>query len=118
MSLKVMKQLGLKTTHPYVNFCGIDLKKVKVYRHIEDVEVYLLYFLHISLIMNIVVIDVPDAWDMHFSRIWVATLGGFLSMDLTHAHISMGDDTFEILYSRQVVKKHVMDLFSPDYHSE
>jgi hypothetical protein len=61
MSLKVMNQLGLKTTRPYGNVCGIDSKKVKVYSLIEDVEVYLLDFPHISLIMNIVVIDVPYA---------------------------------------------------------
>jgi hypothetical protein len=99
MPLKVMKQLGLKTTRPYKNVCGIDSKKVKVYGLIEDVEVYLHDFPHISLIMNIVVIDVPDAWGMLLSRSWSTTLGGFLSMDLTHAHIPMGDGTFEILYS-------------------
>jgi hypothetical protein len=71
MSLKVMEQLGLKTTHPYGNVCGIDSKKVKVYGLIEDVEVYLHDFPHISLIMNIVVIDVPDAWGMLLSRSWV-----------------------------------------------
>jgi hypothetical protein len=99
MSLKVMKQLSLKTTRPYVNVCRIDSKMVKVHFLIEDVEVYLLYFPHIDLIMNIVVIDVPDTWAMLLSRNWVATLGGFLSMDLTHAHIPMGDGTFEIIYS-------------------
>jgi hypothetical protein len=45
-------------------------------------------------------------------------LGGFVCMDLTHAHIPMGDGTFDIFYSRQVVEKHVMDLNHPDYHSE
>ena len=68
MSLKVMKQLSLKTTHPYGNFCGIDSKKVKVYGRIEDLEVYLEYFPRIGLIMNLVVIDVPDAWGMLLSR--------------------------------------------------
>jgi hypothetical protein len=118
MSLKVMKQLGLKTTHPYGNVCGIDSKKVKVYGLIEDVEVYLEDFPHIGLIMNIVVIDVPDAWGMLLSRSWEATLGGFLSMDLTHAHIPMGDGTFKILYNREVSRKHVLDQNDPDYSSE
>ena len=68
MSLKVMKQLSLKTTHPYGNFCGIDSKKVKAYGLIEHVEVYLEYFPHIGLIMNLVVIDVRDAWGMILSR--------------------------------------------------
>jgi hypothetical protein len=107
-----------QNTRPYGNVCGIDSKKVKVYGLIEDVEVYLEYFPHIGLIMNIVVIDVPDAWGMLLSRSWVATLGGFLSMDLTHAHIPMGDGTFDILYNREVSRKHVLDQNDPDYSSE
>jgi len=82
------------------------------------VEVYLLDFPHISLIMNIVVIDVLDAWGMLLSRSWAATLGGFLSMDLNHAHIPMGDGTFEILYNHEVSRKHVLDWNDPDYSSE
>jgi hypothetical protein len=39
--LKVTRQLGLRTTCPYGNICGIDSKKVKVYGLIEDVRVYL-----------------------------------------------------------------------------
>jgi hypothetical protein len=50
--------------------------------------------------MNIVVIDVPNAWGMILSRIWADTFGGFLSMDLNHAYIPMEDDTFEFLYNR------------------
>jgi hypothetical protein len=62
MPLKVIKQLGLKTTLPYGNVCGNDSKKVKVYGLIEDME----DFPHIDIIMNIVAIDVPDTWDMLF----------------------------------------------------
>ena len=47
ISLKVMKKLGLNTTHPYGNVCGIDSNKVKVYGLIDDVEVYLSDFPHI-----------------------------------------------------------------------
>ena len=39
-------------------------------------------------------------------------------MDLTHAHIPMGDGTFEIPYSRERIEKHVMDPNSPDYTSD
>jgi hypothetical protein len=68
--------------------------------------------------MNRVVIDVLDTWDMLLSRSWDSTHGGFLSMDLTHAHIPMGDVFFQIIYNRQVVKKHVMDTNHPDYDSD
>jgi hypothetical protein len=64
MSLKVMEQLGLKTTRTYGNICGIDSKRVKVYGLCEDVEVFLIDFPHFILVMNIVVIDVLNSWGM------------------------------------------------------
>jgi hypothetical protein len=91
MSLKVMEQLGLKTTRPYGNVCGIDFKRVKIYRLCEDIEVFLIDFPHINLLLNIVVIDVSG---ILLLGSWSFSLGVFLSMDLTHAHIPMGDGTF------------------------
>jgi hypothetical protein len=64
--------------------------------------------------MNINVIDVPYAWGMILSRSSSNTLGGFLSMDLTHANIPMGDGTFEILYNKHVANNHAVDPSSPD----
>jgi hypothetical protein len=118
MSLKVMKQLGLWKTFPYGNVCVIDSIKVKVYDLIEDVEVYLQDFPHIDLTMNIILIDVPNDLGMLLSRIWSYTLWGFLSMDLTHVHIFMVDETFEILYSQNVVKNHGVDPNGPNYCSD
>jgi hypothetical protein len=68
--------------------------------------------------MSIIVIDVLDAWGMLLSRSWSATLGGFLNMYLTHAHIRMGDGTFAILYSQCVAKSHLADLNGPNYYDE
>jgi hypothetical protein len=68
ISLKVMKQLGLKTTQPYGNVCGIDSIRVNVLGVCEDVEVFLIYFPHINVLVDILVIDVPDAWGMLLSR--------------------------------------------------
>jgi hypothetical protein len=67
--------------------------------------------------MNIMVIDVPVAWGMLISRSWETTLGGFISMDLTHAHIPKGDGNFKILYKWEVSIKHVLDQNDPDYSS-
>jgi hypothetical protein len=68
--------------------------------------------------MDVVVIDVPDAWGILLSRSSSTALGGFLSMDLTHAHIPMGDCTFQILYNREKADRDVMDPDGPDYASE
>jgi hypothetical protein len=118
MSLKVMEHLSLKTTRTYGNVRGIASKKVKVYGLIEDVEFYLVDFPHISILMNIVVIDVSDAWGMLLSRNWAATLGGFLSMDLTYAYIPMEDGTFEVLYNRRATKVHVIEWDHPNRINE
>ena len=61
MSLKVMKQLGLKTTRPYGNFCGVDSRKVNFYGLIEVMKFCVANFPHIIILMNIIVIDVMDA---------------------------------------------------------
>ena len=111
ISLTVMKQLGLKTTQPYGNVCGIDSKKIKVLGVSEDIEVFLIDFPHISILMDIVVINVPDAWRMLLSRSWSIALGGFLSMDLTHAHIPMGIGTFKILYNRERISSHHLEHY-------
>jgi hypothetical protein len=68
--------------------------------------------------MDIVVIDVLDAWGMLLSRSWSIALGVFLSMDLTHAHIPMRDITFQILYNREKDYRNVMNLDGLDYVSE
>ena len=68
MSLKVMKQLGWKTIRPYGNVFGIDSRRVEALGVCEDVELFLIDFLHINVLMDILVIDVPDAWGMLLSR--------------------------------------------------
>jgi hypothetical protein len=37
--------------------------------------------------MDVVFIDVSDAWGMLFSRKWAANLGGSIHMDLSYATI-------------------------------
>jgi hypothetical protein len=87
MSLKVMNQLGLKITRPYRNVCGIDSRAIPVCGLIKDLKVSLATYPDISLLMDVVVIDVPDAWGMLLSRKWATTLGGSLQMDLSYATI-------------------------------
>jgi hypothetical protein len=118
ISLKVMEHIGLKTTRPYRNVCGIDSRRVEVLAVCEYVEVFLIDFPHISVLMDISVIDVPDAWGMLLSRTWSSSLGGFLCMNLTHENIPMGDDAYEILHNREKKDTHVMDLRGPNYVSE
>lgn len=98
--------------------CGIDSKRVKFYGLCDNLEVFLIDFAHMNLLMNIVVIDVSDAWGILLSRSWFPSLGFFFSMDLTLEHIPMGYGTFEVLYSREQANKHVVDPRIPNYTRE
>jgi hypothetical protein len=109
MSLKVMNQLGLKITRPYRNVCGIDSKAIKVCGVIKDLKVHLAIYPEVSLSMDVIVIDVPDAWGMLLSRKWDATLGGSLQMDLSYATIPIGDGSYVTLYNHPVTRNHVED---------
>jgi hypothetical protein len=68
--------------------------------------------------MDVVVIDVPDAWGMLLSRKWAATLGGSLQMDLSYATIPIGDGSYATLYNHHVVRNHVEDPNNRDAWSE
>jgi hypothetical protein len=51
----------LKTTRTYGNVCGIYSWRVEVFGVCEEVEVFLIDFLHINILMDIFMIDVPDS---------------------------------------------------------
>jgi hypothetical protein len=55
-----------------------DSKAIGVYGLIEDILVHLARYPKIVIVMDVVVLDVPDTWGMLLSRKWVATLGGTL----------------------------------------
>jgi len=66
-----MDQLGLKTTRPYRKVCGIYSREIKVCGFIKDLKVSLAVYSYISLLMDVVFIDVSDSWGMLLSRKWV-----------------------------------------------
>jgi hypothetical protein len=110
MSLKVMRQLGLETTRPYKNVCGIESRAIPTHGVVENVKVCLTRYPEIVLLMDIVVVDVPNVWGMLLSRKFVATLGGTLQMDLTGLDIPMDDGTYAHLPNMTMEKNHVEEI--------
>lgn len=78
MVLKVVHQLELDITRPYKNVCGFDSRSIPTCGLIKDLKVSLASNKEISVLMNIVVIDVLDAWGMLPSRKWSSLIGGQL----------------------------------------
>jgi hypothetical protein len=115
MTLQVMNQLGLKITRPYRNVCEIDSRVIKVCGLIKDLEVRLVDYPEVPFVMDVVVIDVLDAWGILLSKDWVATLGGSLQMDLSYATIPIGNEAHAILFNQPKKTTHVED---PESDSE
>jgi hypothetical protein len=113
MTRKVMERLNLRISRPYHNVCAMDSREIEVHGLIKDLQVHLVVFPDISVLMDVVVIDVPDAWGMLLSRKWAASLGGSLQMDLSYATIPTCDNTFVRLTREQEKKYHVEDPKEP-----
>jgi hypothetical protein len=68
MPINVFKKLGLGISRGYGNICGMDSKRVKVFEVAQDVDMYLYHLPQRSFPIDIVVVDVLDAWGMLLSR--------------------------------------------------
>jgi hypothetical protein len=110
---KVMQQLNLNVTRPYHNVCALDSREIDTVGIILNLHVRLAAHHDITVVMDVLVIDVQDAWGILMSKKWVATLGGHIQMDLTYATIPAPDNTLVKLYREQERKFHVEDPKEP-----
>lgn len=76
MPLTIMKQLGPSINRPYKRVCGFNSKPVEVAGTIKDLKASLVRNPDISLLMDVIVVDIPYVWGMLLSRNWGATIGG------------------------------------------
>jgi len=115
MTKRVMERLNLRISMPYHNVCAMDSREIEVHGLIKDLQVHLDVFLDISILMDVVVIDVPYTWGMLLSRKWATNLGGSLPTNFSYATIPTCDNTFVILNKEQEKKYHVEDPKEPMY---
>jgi hypothetical protein len=113
MSLKVMRQVGLKVTRPYRNVCGFESKAIPTHGVVENVEVCLKEYMEKIVHIDIVVVDVPDVWGMLLSRKFVAMLGGTLEMDLTFLELPLKNGTIGRLLNVPITGDHMQDITHP-----
>jgi ribonuclease HI len=91
----------------------MDSKMIKVYCLIKNLQVHLDAFPDILIEMDIVVIDVLDAWGMLLLRKTAADLGGNIQMDLTYATIPTPDGAMFRLKRELERRYHVEDPRNP-----
>ncbi len=95
----VMDELGLDITKPFHELYSFDSRKVRCLGVIKDLVVNLTQLPMKSVIMDIVVADIPPKFGMLLSRSWSKKLGGTLQMDLSFATIPVFGGEQMRLYS-------------------
>ena len=83
----VMESLGLEMTKPYKYLYSFDSSRVKCLGLIKDLCFNLAQIPAKSLVMDIVVADIPPKYGMLLSRSWGAKIQGSLQMDMSYATI-------------------------------
>ena len=78
MPKRIMDQLGLDMTRPYKDLFSFDYNKVKCLVLIKYLVISLAQILSKTLVMDVVVADIPSNFGMLLSRIWAAKLKGAL----------------------------------------
>ena len=79
--------LGLQVTRPYKDLYSFDSKRVKCLSMIKYLVVNLAKILAKSVVMDIIVADIPTRFGMLLSRSWGSKIGGSIKLDLTYATI-------------------------------
>jgi ribonuclease HI len=112
----VMEELGLEVTKAYHNLYSFDSRRVQCLGVIKDLVVSLFQHPMKSVVMDIIVADVPPKFSMLLSRSWIKKLGGTLQMDLTYATIPVFGGEHRRLYREDQLSYIVSDEEDPTNH--
>jgi hypothetical protein len=70
MPKAIMEKLGLEVTIPYKDLHSFDSNKVRCIGLIKDLCITLVQILEKSMVMDVVVVDIPPKYGMLLSRSW------------------------------------------------
>jgi hypothetical protein len=85
MPKAVMETLGHEVTRTYKDLHSFDSNKVKCIGLIKDLSITLAQIPTKSMVMDIVVVDIPPKYSMLLSRSWGANMKGNLQLDMSYA---------------------------------
>jgi hypothetical protein len=112
----VMEELGLEITKAYHDLYSFDSRKVQCLGVIKYLVVTLFQIRMKSVVMDIVVADVPPNFGMLLSRSWKKQLGGTLQMDLTYATMPLFGGEHMRLYIKDQLAYIISDEADPTNH--
>jgi hypothetical protein len=112
----VMEELGLEVTRAYHDLYSFDSRRVQCLGVIKDLVVTLFQLPMKSVVMNIVVVDVPPKFGMLLSRSWIKRWGETLQMDLMYATIPLFGGEHRRLYQEAQLAYIISDEANPTNH--
>lgn len=89
MPTSVMEKLNLDITRPYKDLFSFDSTQVKCLGLIKDLCVTLVEYPSKSILIDIVVFDIPSKYGMLLSRSWGSKLQRSLQLDMSYETISV-----------------------------
>jgi hypothetical protein len=116
MPKEIMDKLGLKVTRPYGDLYSFDSRRVKCIGMIKDLVVNLAQIPSKSILMDVVVADIPPKYGMLLSRSWGVKLRGSIQLDMTYATILVFRGQFTRLYRETRMAFTVSDPKNPKNH--
>jgi hypothetical protein len=116
MTKYIMDELGLEVTKTYHDLYSFDFRKVKCLAVIKDMVVTLFQLPMKSILMDIVVADVPPKFVILLSRSWIKRLGGTLHMDLSYATIPIFGGEHRRIYKEAQLAYIISDEANPTNH--
>jgi hypothetical protein len=112
-----MYELGLDVTKTYHDLYSFDSRKVKCLGVIKDLVVSLFQLPIKSVVMDIVVTDVPPKFGMMLlSRSWIKILAGTLHMDISYAIIPLFGGEHRRIYRDKKLSYIISDEANPTNH--
>jgi len=85
----VMEKLNLDITRPYKDLFSFDSSQVKCLGLIKDLCVSLVQYPTNTILMEIVVANIPPKYGILLCRSWGTKLQGYLKLDMSYATISI-----------------------------
>jgi hypothetical protein len=116
MPKAIMDKLSLEVTRPYGDLYSFDSRRVKCLGMIKDLVVNLAQIPSKSILMDVVVADIPPKYGLLLSRSWGAKLGGSIQLDMTYATIPVFGGQFTRLYRETRMAFTVSDPENPANH--
>jgi ribonuclease HI len=116
MPKTIKEELGLEVTWSYHDLYSFDSRKVQCLGVIKDLVVTLFQLPMKSVVMDIVVDNVPPKFGMLLSRSWIKRPGGTLQMELTYATIPVFGGEHRRLYREAQLAYIISDEANPTNH--